>query len=107
MPASECPQCHMPTVNSVGQPYCAQCGWNRGETEKQARFLLRILPVLVMVFDAPLIVYIFIGHAELSVLAVLGLLAIAPAILLILVIRGKIRFGSPGAIRGDHRHGGV
>lgn len=97
----------MPTVNSVGRTYCPHCGWNRGETERQARFLLRILPVLVMVFDAPLIVYIFKGHAELSFLAVLGLLAITPAILLILVIRGKIRVGPLGAIRGDHHHGGA
>ena len=95
----------MPTVISAGRPYCPQCGWNRGETEKQARFLLRILPLLVMLFDAPLIIYIFVGHAELSILAVLGLLAIAPAGLLILVMRGKIRFGSPGATRGGPPHG--
>lgn len=97
----------MPTANSVGRTYCPQCGWNRGETEKQARFLLRILPLLVMVFDAPLIIYIFVGHAALSILGVLGLLAITPAVFLRLFIRGKIRFGSPGAIRGDHPHGGV
>jgi hypothetical protein len=58
------------------------------------RLFLRVLPVLVMVFDAPLIVWIFIGHAEVAVLAVLGLVAIVPAILVVLVVKGKIPIGA-------------
>ena len=92
----------MPTANAMGKAYCPQCGWNRGEAEKQTRMFLRVLPVLVMLFDAPLIVWIFIGHAEISVLAVLGFVAIVPAILVVLVVKGKIRivgFGrDPGKI---------
>lgn len=96
MPTADCPQCHMPTASAMGKEYCPQCGWNRGEAEKQTRLFLRLLPVLVMVFDAPLIVWIFIGHAEVSVLAVLGLVAIVPAILVVLVVKGKIRIGGFG-----------
>jgi hypothetical protein len=82
----------MPTSSVLGKTYCPQCGWNREEAEKQTRLLLRLLPVLVIVFDAPLIVWIFVGHAELPALAALGLLAIVPAILVVLVVRGKVRF---------------
>ncbi len=82
----------------MGKAYCPQCGWNRGEAEKQTRLFLRLLPVLVMLFDAPLIVWIFIGHAEIPVLAFLGLVAIIPAILVVLVVKGKIRIG---ALRHD------
>ena len=57
---------------------------------------LRLLPVLVILFDAPLIVWIFVGHAEVPVLAVLGLVAIIPAILVVLVVKGKIRVGGFG-----------
>lgn len=96
MPSAECPQCRMPTANAMGKAYCPQCGWNRGEAEKQTRLFLRLLPVLVILFDAPLIVWIFIGHAEIPVLAVLGLLAIVPAILVVLVVKGKIRIGAVG-----------
>jgi len=96
MPTAECPQCRMPTANAMGKAYCAQCGWNRGDAEKQTRLFLRLLPVLVILFDAPLIVWIFIGHAEISVLAVLGLVAIVPAILVVLVVKGKIRIGAVG-----------
>jgi hypothetical protein len=78
----------------MGKMYCPQCGWNRGEAEKQNRLLLRVLPVLVMVFDAPLIVWIFIGHAEVSVLAALAALAIVPAILVVMIVRGKLRIGT-------------
>lgn len=96
MPAAECPQCQLPAASAVGKAYCPQCGWNRGEAEKQTRLFLRILPVLVIVFDAPLIVWIFIGHAEVSILAVLGFVAIVPAILVVLVVKGKIRIGAIG-----------
>ena len=96
MPTAECPQCHMPTANAMGKTYCPQCGWNRGDAEKQTRLFLRLLPVLVILFDAPLIVWIFIGHAEVAVLAVLGLVAIVPAILVVLVVKGKIRIGAFG-----------
>jgi len=81
----------MPTASAMGKAYCPQCGWNRGEAEKQARLFLRLLPVLVILFDAPLIVWIFIGHAEVPVLGGLGLVAIIPAILVVLMVRGKIR----------------
>ncbi len=84
----------MPTSSGVGKIYCPQCGWNRGAAEKQTRLLLRVLPVLVMVFDTPLVVWVFVGHAEVSVLAVLGFLAIAPAILAVLIVRGKIHIGT-------------
>jgi len=94
MPFLECPQCHLPTANVAGKTYCPQCGWNRGEADQQTRLFLRLLPVLVILCDAPLIVWIFIGHAEVPVLAVLGLVAIVPAILVILVVKGKIRIGS-------------
>ena len=86
----------MPVANAMGKTYCPQCGWNRGEADKQTRFFLRILPVLVILFDAPLIVWIFLGHAEVSVLAVLGVVAIVPAILVVLVVKGKIRIGAFG-----------
>jgi hypothetical protein len=81
----------------MGKMYCPQCGWNRGEAEKQTRLLLRLLPVLVILFDAPLIIWIFIGHAEIPTLAVLGVIAIVPAILVVLVVRGKVRIGSAGS----------
>jgi hypothetical protein len=96
MPTTECPQCRMPTANALEKIYCPNCGWNRGEADAQTRFFLRLLPALVALFDAPLIVYIFLGHAEISVLAALGLLAIVPAILVVLVVTGKIRFGALG-----------
>jgi len=80
----------------MGKAYCPLCGWNRGEAERQTRLFLRMLPVLVMLFDAPLIVWIFIGHAEVPVLALLGLVAIVPAILVVLVVKGKIRIGAFG-----------
>jgi hypothetical protein len=86
----------MPTANAMGKTYCPQCGWNRGEAEKQTRFFLRLLPVLVIAFDAPLIIWVFIGHAEVPVLAALGLFAIIPAILVVLVVKGKIRIPTFG-----------
>ena len=101
MPAVECPQCHMPAASSMGKPYCPQCGWNRGEAEKQTRLFLRVLPLLVILFDAPLIVWIFIGHAEVAVLAAFGVVAIVPAILVVLVVKGKIRIGVLGDGHGS------
>ena len=98
MPTAECPQCHMPTANAMGKAYCPQCGWNRGEAEKQTRQFMRLLPALVILFDAPLIVWIFIGHAEIPVLGGLGLVAMIPAILVVLVVRGKIRIGRSDTI---------
>jgi len=90
----------MPTANAMGKTYCPQCGWNRGAADQQTRFFLRVLPVLVMLFDAPLIVWIFVGHAEVSVLAGLGLIAIVPAILVVLVVKGKLRLGPAGDSAG-------
>jgi hypothetical protein len=78
-------------ASGMGKVYCPQCGWNRGEVERQTRLFLRLLPVLAMLFDAPLILYIFLGHAEVPVLAALGLLAIVPAIFLRLLVKGKMR----------------
>lgn len=94
----------MPTASAIGKAYCPQCGWNRAEAEKRTRLLLRLLPVLVIVFDAPLIIWIFIGHAELPALAALGVLAIVPAILVVFAVRGKVRIESlppsrPGAMQ--------
>jgi hypothetical protein len=100
MPSAEYPQCHMPTANAMGKAYCQQCGCNRGETEKQTRLFLRPLPVLVIPFDAPLIVWIFIGHAEVPVFAALGLVTIVPAILVVLVVKGKIRVSAFGHCPG-------
>ena len=91
----------MPAASALGKAYCPQCGWNRDAAEKQTRLLLRLLPVLVIVFDAPLIIYIFIGHAEMPSLAALGAVAIVPAILVVLVVRGKVRIGSSGASTGS------
>jgi hypothetical protein len=81
----------------MGKIYCPQCGWNREAAEKQTRLFLRLLPVLVMVFDAPLIIWIFIGHAEIPILAAFAALAIVPAILVVLVVRGKVRVGALSA----------
>jgi hypothetical protein len=99
MPSVECPQCNAPTASAMGKKYCPQCGWNRAEAEKQTRLFLRLLPVLVILFDAPLIVWIFLGHAEVSVLALLGAVAFVPAILVVLVVRGKVRMESFGTAR--------
>jgi hypothetical protein len=86
-----------------GQVYCPQCGWNRGDAEKQTRLFLRLLPVLVILFDAPLIIWIFVGHAEVSVMAVLGFLAIVPAVLVVLVVKGKLRIGAASGGAGRLR----
>jgi hypothetical protein len=83
----------MPTASAMGKIYCPQCGWNRGAADQQTRLFLRVLPVLVILFDAPLIVWILMGHAQVPVLAILGLVAIVPGILVVLVVRGKIRIG--------------
>jgi len=99
MASVECPQCNAPTASALGKTYCPLCGWNRAEAEKQTRLFLRLLPVLVIVFDAPLIVWIFIGHAEVFVLALLGAVAFIPAILVVLVVRGKVRLESFGTVR--------
>ena len=101
MPAMKCPQCQLPAGRAVGKAFCPHCGWNRGEAEKQTRLFLRVLPVLVMIFDAPLLVWIFVGHAELSALAGLFILALVPAVLVVLVVRGKAKIGAPG--RGSER----
>jgi hypothetical protein len=83
----------MPTASAMGKTYCPLCGWNRGETDRQTRLFLRLLPVLVVLFDAPLIVWVFIGHAEVPILAALGAIATIPAILVVLVVKGKIWIG--------------
>jgi len=103
MPTVECPECHLPTAGAMGEVYCPRCGWNREDAEKRTRFFLRLLPVLVIIFDAPLIVWIFAGHAEISILAVLGFWAIVPAILVVLVVTGKLRIGALGKGGGRPR----
>ena len=50
----------------------------------------------MILFDAPLIIWVFIGHAEVSVLAILGMVAIVPAILVVLLVKGKVRIGAIG-----------
>jgi hypothetical protein len=95
-PFPECPQCHMPTANSMGKTYCPQCGWNREEADRQTRLFLRILPVLVIIFDSPLVIWVFVGQANMPVLALLGILSTVPAILVVLVMKNKIRFRSFG-----------
>ena len=94
MLATDCPQCHASTASALGKTYCPQCGWNRAEVDKQARLFLRLLPLLVILFDAPLIIYIFLGHAQVSVLAALAVVAIIPAILVRRIVRVKMRLPS-------------
>lgn len=94
MPSTECPECHSPAANALGKAYCPQCGWNRAEVDNQARRFLRLLPLLVIGFDAPVILYIFLGHAQVSILAALAVLAIIPAILVRRVVRVKMRLPS-------------
>jgi hypothetical protein len=43
------------------------------------------------------------GHAEIPVLAVLGIVAIIPAILVVLVVMGKIRIGAFGRDAGRQK----
>lgn len=102
MTTNECPDCRRPLASALGKLYCPHCGWNREEVDRQTRSFLRVLPLLVAVFDAPLIVYVLVGRAKLSALVGLGLLAIVPAILVVLVVTGKLRIGSWG--RGPERH---
>jgi hypothetical protein len=83
-------------ANAMGKPYGPPRGCNRGEAERQTRLFLRLLPVLVILLDAPRIVWIFIGHAEVPVLALLGLVAMIPAILVFLVVKGTIRIAAFG-----------
>lgn len=91
MPSAECPRCNAPAAYGLGRAFCPQCGWNRAEVEKRTRVFLRLLPALVIVFDAPLILYIFLGHAEVAALAALGVVAVIPAILVRLVVRARMR----------------
>jgi hypothetical protein len=88
----------MATASAMRKAYCPQCGWNREAAEKQTRLFLRLLPVLVILFDAPLIICIFIGHAGVPVLAALAALAIVPAILVVLAVQGRVRLGALGSL---------
>ncbi|MGH9681786.1 MAG: hypothetical protein ACRD4Y_17705 [Candidatus Acidiferrales bacterium] len=56
----------------------------------QTRLFLRVLPVLVMVFDAPLVLWVFLGRAGLLAMAALGILSTVPAVLVVLVMKGKL-----------------
>jgi len=91
MPAVECPQCQAPTAMALGQAYCPQCGWNREAAEKRTRVLLRLLPVLVILFDAPLIIWVLAGHAQPGALGLFAALAIVPVVLVVLLLRGTLR----------------
>jgi len=86
-PPVECPQCHAAATYALGKPYCPRCGWNREAAEKRTRQILRAMPLLVVAFDAPLIIWILTGHAQLSTLTLLFLLALSPALLMVLVVR--------------------
>ncbi len=76
---------------AMGQAYCPQCGWNREEAEKRTRFLLRLLPVLVIGFDAPLMIWVLTGHIQPAGLAFFAALAIVPVVLVVLALRGTLR----------------
>jgi len=97
MPSPECPQCQAATAEGAAGAYCPKCGWSRDQADRQTRFFLRVLPLLVMVFDAPLILYVFLGHAEAPLLATFGAIAVIPAILVVLIVKGKLRLPSPHA----------
>jgi hypothetical protein len=75
----------------VGKAYCPQCGWNREAAEKQALLFQRFLPVLVILCDAPLIVWIIKGGSGVAILVALIALAILPAILVVLAVRWRVR----------------
>lgn len=100
METNECPRCRRPLAAAQDKVYCPQCGWSREEVDRQSRAFLRIVPLLVALFDAPLIIYVLVGHARLSALLGLGLLAIVPAVLMVLVVTGKLRIGSLGKSSG-------
>jgi hypothetical protein len=91
MPPVVCPQCRAPVAISLGKAYCPRCGWNREAAERQTRLLLRVLPVLVIVFDTPLIIWVLTGHAALLGLVFFGLLAIAPAVFIVLAVRRSLK----------------
>jgi hypothetical protein len=76
---------------AMGQAYCPQCGWNREEAEKRTRFLLRLLPVLVIGFDAPLVIWVLTGHLQPGGLVFFAALAIVPVVLVVLTLRGTLR----------------
>jgi hypothetical protein len=91
MPSVECAQCHAPAAMAMGQAYCPLCGWNREAAEKRTRFLLRLLPVLVIGFDAPLMIWVLTGHIQPAGLAFFAALAIVPVVLVVLTLRGTLR----------------
>jgi hypothetical protein len=91
MPAAECPQCQAPAAMALGQAYCPLCGWNREQAEKRTRLLLRLLPALVILFDAPLMVWVLTGHAQPGTLGLFAALAIVPVLLVVLLLRGTLR----------------
>ena len=76
---------------AMGQAYCPLCGWNREQAEKRTRFLLRLLPVLVIGFDAPLMIWVLTGHIQPAGLAFFAALAIVPVVLVVLTLRGTLR----------------
>ena len=41
----ECPLCHAPAINAGKLRYCAQCGWQKKQTETQLRLNLKIVPI--------------------------------------------------------------
>ena len=41
----ECPMCHSPLISAGKLRYCAQCGWQKEQTEKQLRLNLKMVPI--------------------------------------------------------------
>ena len=41
----ECPMCKAPTVSAGKLRYCANCGWQKDQTERQLRLNLRMVPI--------------------------------------------------------------
>src|SRR5260370_1952447 len=91
MPSVECLQCRAPAAMAMGQAYCPQCGWNGEEAEKRTRLLLRLLPVLVIGFDLPLVIWVLTGHLQPGGLVFFAALAIVPVVLVVLTLRGTLR----------------
>jgi hypothetical protein len=45
MSKPDCPMCHAPSVSAGKLRYCAQCGWQKDQTEKQLRLNLKMVPI--------------------------------------------------------------
>jgi hypothetical protein len=45
MPKPECPKCHASAISAGKLRYCAQCGWQKKQTEAQLRLNLKMIPI--------------------------------------------------------------